>query len=448
MTKQRAWGSGSIYKRGKVYYLFTRVNGKAKMTSLKTSNREEAERNAEEILPGSLLAAESKQQVAVHIGEAKGLIKKAVCKLKLDDVWKTYNANPTRPQSSSGTLGNYERCWKFFRKWLKAHCQKLEWLSEITPSIAQEYIQTLSGKAISASTFNYHLGALRLICRILAEKAGMDVNPFESIERHTGVKQQRKEFTLSEVQSILAAFDHLSDYPNRKPLKLPHADEMRVLFYLLAYSGLRLADACLLKWRSVAKGLITVAPQKTRHVAAARLVHIPICSELASQLRIAKEWQKDGEYVLPKVAENYRRNMDGIAGICIRILEWNEFKERNRKEKVNNAETEAKNGRNRRLYGVHSFRHFFASHCANQGVPISVLAEILGDNMTTLQRYYIRATDASRQQVLAVLPSSKPTELPAPSKTAPEEKLKAIADFISKTPATPELKAVLAILQS
>jgi len=428
MAKQRVWGSGSIYKRGKIYYLFTRVNGKAKMTSLKTANREEAEKKAEEILPGALLTAESRQQVVVHIGEAKGLIKKAVCKLKLDDTWKTYKSNPTRPQSSSGTLANYERCWKFFRKWIKAHYPKVEWLSEITPDIAQDYIQTLGGKSISANTFNYHLGALKLICRVLAEKAGLEANPFAAIERHTGIKQQRKEFTLSEVQSMLAAFDHLADYPNRKPLRLLNPDEMRALFYLLAYSGLRLADACLLKWKSVAKGMITVTPQKTRHVASTRLVHIPICAELARQLKVAREWQGDSEYVLPKVAERYRHNLDGVAGDCIRIIEWNEFKERNRKEKVNNKATEEKSGgRNRRFYGVHSFRHFFASHCAMAGVPVAALADILGDNISTLQRYYIHAGDAARKQVLAALPS-QPRIIAAPELVALREQAKKLIE--------------------
>ena len=39
MTKLRAKGMGSIFKRGKYYYLQTRINGKAKLISLKGGSK-------------------------------------------------------------------------------------------------------------------------------------------------------------------------------------------------------------------------------------------------------------------------------------------------------------------------------------------------------------------------------------------------------------------------
>ncbi len=446
-TINRGRGLGSIFLRGDTYYLRYQTNGERKTISLNCQDEETAKKNASEILPASLATAESRTVVAAHIADAKQLIKTETHKVKLSEVWVEYKSSPIRPQSAEGTLGNYKRCWTWFENWQKIRYPAMKWMSEITPEIAQDYVkEKLLGKAMSASTFNYHIGALKLIFRILANAAALEENPFEKIERKAGVKQKRKEFTLKEVQGMLEAFNHLSDYPDRKPLHLINADEIRVLFYLLAYSGLRLVDACLLEWKSMSKGMLNVSPRKTRNVAASREVHIPICSELASQLQLAEEWKEEQGYVLPKTASRYLKNPDGVSDDCIRVIEWNEFKERNRKENANNAESEAKRGRNRRLYGVHSFRHFFASHCASKGVPIAVLAEILGDNITTLQRYYIHAGDAARKQVLEALPSSKPQLLP--EKTSEKEKLQRIADVVSKAKPSAHLKAILAILQS
>lgn len=182
----------------------------------------------------------------------------------------------------------------------------------------------------------------------------------------------------------------------RMRMRMNHA-EIKTLFHLLAFSNLRLADAASLKWESVDenKGMISTHPIKTRHVASTRQVYIPICQELARQLESAKDWKDDSGYVMPKVGTRYQKNPSGVAEDCIRIITWNEFTEWNG----------AKKCRNRRKYGVHSFRHFFASHCAAKGVPISLLADVLKDNISTLQRYYIHANDEGRKKVLAALPS-------------------------------------------
>ena len=265
----------------------------------------------------------------------------------------------------------------------------------------------------------------------------MDANPFADIEHHTGVAQERKAFTLPEVKQMLIDFDHFTDHPKRAPLHIMNVEEMRVLFHLLAYSGLRLADAALLKWKSISKGLISVMPAKTKRTS--RQVHIPIAAELQEQLNEARKWKSEKGYVLPLVASRYLKNADGVKKDCIAIIDWNEFKQRN----------ETSSTVERRLYGVHSFRHFFASHCAARGVPIAALAELLGDNIKTLQKYYIHAQDGMRKQVLEALQPALPAVQGNPPKMPPESKLKAIADVLSKTtrPNKP-LKEILAILQS
>lgn len=436
-TINRGYGLGSIYLRGGTYYLRIQTQGGNKSVSLHTENVDEAEENANRILPRSLATAESSAVVAAHIGEAKGLIKTVTHKVKLSEAWGEFKASTTRPQSSEGTLSNYERMWGQFLTWLRLNHPKAGWLSEITPEMANEYAKTLNAKELSASTFNYHVCACRIVCRVLKSQAGMDANPFADIEHHTGVAQERKAFTLPEVKQMLIDFDHFTDHPKREPLHIMNVEEMKVLFHLLAYSGLRLADAALLKWKSISKGLISVMPAKTKRTS--RQVHIPIAAELQEQLHGARQWKSEKGYILPLVAARYLKNADGVKKDCIAIIEWNEFKQRN----------ETSSTVERRLYGVHSFRHFFASHCAARGVPIAALAELLGDNIKTLQKYYIHAQDGMRKQVLEALQPVLPPPKAECVATAPESKLKAIADVLSKTkrPNKP-LQEILAILQS
>ena len=219
-----------------------------------------------------------------------------------------------------------------------------------------------------------------------------------------------------------------------------HSEETRLLFYLLAFSGLRLADAALLKWASVneAKGMIVTHPVKTRQIA--REVHIPIHPALKPELEAAKEWKADEKavYVMPKLAARYNSNPDGINDDIQRVLKWNCFEQRHNVEGM----------RNRRLYGAHSFRHFFASQCANSGVPISLLADILGDNIATLQKYYIHASDESRRKVIDALPSVQSLPAASTTKKSDSDKLKQIADILQQAKPTAELEAILAVLQS
>jgi len=384
MAKRRAYGAGSIFLRGKYYYLQTCINGKTKLTSLKTSSRQEAEAKANSLKP--VMEAKTKEDVARHIADARKL--SAARTLPLLDAWDKYKASPLRPDSSLGTLGNYERHWGQFVQWLQGRHPEIQNVGEIRSETAREYASHLSAKPISFNTYNYHVQSSRLVCRILSEEGYLEENPFAGFKPKKGEQQERKDFTLDEVHKILESFDDGS-------LNISNKREMRTLFHLLAFSGLRLADAVLLKWDAVdrRRNMIVCRPMKTRQID--REVHIPIHSAIIQELERAKEWRKESPFILPILAGRYQANRCAVVKDCIDIIEACGFTERNG----------AKIGRDRRKYGMHSFRHFFASQCAMSGVPIALLADILGDNIQTLQRYYLHSNDAAREKVLASLPS-------------------------------------------
>ena len=425
MARQK--GEGYIFKRGKFFYLQFDVAGKRKIISLKTTERREADAKADELLKPAVNARD-KEEVLLHAARARKLV--TTSSINLVNVWNEYLKHSSRPDSSPGTLGNYERHWNNFIDWLKEVHPEIVKLSQITPETARKYAAYLweeKDRKITANTFNYHMKSLALITRILKGKAGLDVNSWtaDNISRKTELKQRRKEFSREQVNQIFDSFQN-------ETLHLMHKPEMEVLFKIAAFTGLRLVDAVLLKWDSIdlVRNIISLVPVKTRKTG--RRVNIPLHPILKNILEFAGSWKDESGYVLPKVAGRYNINPDGLKSDCIRILEFNGFKERGEGR-----------GRARRFYGFHSFRHFFASTCADAGVPAATLAEILGDNIQTLNKYYVHAQEESRVKMLHALDNG--TKQLAVSGVEPErEKLIKLAQSVN----IQAIRRILKVLES
>ncbi len=428
-TKKRhdmrsAKGSGHLFKRGDYFYLQIRSNGRQKSIALHKTEESEARIEANKYR--ALTSSQTIDEVALHVAQAKKLL--TTSDLPLNEVWKAYEISSGRPDSGKGTLKNYKRMWKDFKDWANRERPSIHSLSRITTEAAKTYASGLWKKEISAGTYNQYVKALRLICRVLGPDAGLSKNPFAGIVLKTETKQSRKDFSPEQVQAILAAFDN-------PELKLFHHESTRVLFFLGAYTGLRLETAALLTWDNVdfKRGVIKAIPKKT--IRLQREVIIPLHSELKKlMLELHEKHPPKDEghapsYVMPDLAIRYLRRPAGIKGDILKVLEFCKLTQTNQGEI---------RGIVRKLYGFHSFRHYFASNCANAGVPITTLAEILGDNISTLQRYYLHAADEGRQKALAALPGAK---------ASTRDKLLAEVHELAKIASSKKLKAALKALK-
>ena len=105
--KRRTKGSGSIVKRGKVYYLVIKEDGKVvSKKSLRTGDRKTAEQKAEELLPNFDL--KTKEEFVAKVAEIRRL--KSQDKVKLSQAWEMfYTSKFRRQQTAEGTLSNYKR---------------------------------------------------------------------------------------------------------------------------------------------------------------------------------------------------------------------------------------------------------------------------------------------------------------------------------------------------
>ncbi|MEA4861669.1 MAG: tyrosine-type recombinase/integrase [Victivallaceae bacterium] len=81
-------------------------------------------------------------------------------------------------------------------------------------------------------------------------------------------------------------------------------------------------------------------------------------------------------------------------------------------------------------YSLHSFRHSFVSFCANSGVPLAIVSEIVGHGNPAMTRHYSHISNESKQDAIATLPqieSSSAVKASAPIITQITDKLNALS---------------------
>lgn len=382
MAKQQKLKSGGyIFKRGATYYLQYDINKKRHVKSLRTKDERTAHKKAKELLDPAIHSID-KTQVIENVAKARQIIKPS--SLKLQSVWKAYIKTSTddRPNSSTGTLGNYERNWKQFTDWLKGSYPAIEYLSDqIDEQIAKEYRDHLKTLNLADVTFNYKIGALKLIFRVLKKEACLSVNVWDSISRIKHPKQEtKKQFTFQQSESLLNTFDKDEFQPM-------HKEQLKVLFAIGIYSGQRLIDCVNLKWSNIIKfdtGLaIRCKPQKT--IKFNKSITAPIVKPLQMALAEAREWEDESGYILPDIAKRYEYNPTGVRKDVIKVFSEAGYVTSKTKD------GSKQDSRRYSAYGFHSLRHALFSYLCQKGVTIERLKTWSGDSEKTLLKYYLHA---------------------------------------------------------
>jgi integrase len=399
--KRRTKGAGSLIKIGKKYYLQLYVNGKKAKKSLRTENKLEAERKSKELLPD--LHSKTRAELVTKVAEINRIAAKDL--VKLDKVWEMFYKSPLRRQATSeGTLGNYERNWKQFVDWINTNYPNVTSMSQISLNIASEYANYLWSLKISGCTYNYKIGSLKTITQALKHQAGLDENVWYKIGRKQENKIGKKRLLPHEQEQLFAVF---SD----PEFVLKDKEQMEVLFYIAIGTGLRLVDCALFKWDFVNfdENMISLIPRKTKGFK--KKVTIPILPQLRPYLDKARqEWGEDG-YVLPQIAERYLRAIWDVSNDVLAV-----FSHAKLDTTVDKPEGQQRL-KNVNQYGAHSLRHTFISECASKNVPVNVLAEMTGDKIQTLERYYIEINkDAVKNaaKIMTPVPEKPAKELPFP----------------------------------
>lgn len=419
MSKIRDKGDGCIIKRGNSYSLRARdpVTGRMNahvlyLNGKKCTTKIEAEEAAriEVQERRKVESIETKQEMLVQIAQKRQLI--AAAKYKVGDMWKEFLSSPTRLPVSEGRLSEMERVVKMFSDW--CFQKGIKTLAEIEQDVVLQFLSEAS-QGLSARSYNAYREILKSVFSHIFRHVGMETNPMDGIKLRKMVTQTRKVFTSEQVAQIIDCFDmgFFHDAVAGGPVpkegeprkvtveyKPKWLEEYRIIILLAIYTACRLEDAVLMRWDDIdmEKGRCTFTPHKTAHSSGIE-VEIPFHPKLWTALAHAQSWRTN-EYVCPHVADRYGYNKSGVSKTVQKLIFCAT------KVKIT-AERGAGRARAANQYGMHSFRHTFASFCGDAGVPEAVVQTILGHSSPAMTAYYYHASMSAKAKAVAAI------ELPA-----------------------------------
>ena len=340
-----------------------------------------------------LLRASSTEVISAHVKHAKGLVSKQK-QLALKDAWEIYSQHPERatPATVAEQIG-YRTSFNELITFVDDDNAKI---NDITPEITDKFAQHLRNSGIAVDTHNRKIKRIKRIFETLKEYRSA-ANPFEAKslrrkarEEHENVSR-RLSFTREQETQLLEALDDKNNKVMNKP-------EVKVIYYLGMFTGQRLKDCVLLRWDKVDlnRKRIWVKQFKT-----GKEVTIPMAPKLFEVLTEAQEWKVD-HYVCPNVAKRYNKldkngknTGNNLVNIdVLRPIKW-----------IGLEPSVAVPGRKKKVtvYGFHSLRHSFASHCAEAGVPKAVVLSILGANSEIVDKHYTHIGEEAQEKAIQSL---------------------------------------------
>ena len=365
--RYRSRGAGTLVKeKSGLFIAKWTYQGKIMTRSTKCyeqdkNGREEALKKLDEFvrpyLESSKIAVLENLAARVRTIQAGGNTLEAVeaeqRRIKLVDMLDAFFDNVNTERIEESTKGIYHATVNRLLRWMDEHYKRVVFMDEVTYPMASEFLSE-TFKELSVNTYNSRLGQLTHIYDILLSKD----NVWSKFRRHKSeTRFPRRALTREELKRLL-------EYSQGLPF------DRRMLVYIGIYTGMRLSDCCLLEWKDIHfdKGYITRLPLKTkRHN---RPLFVPIHPTLRKVLEEA--WSRHSHhegYVSDWNAAAYLKNHIGecVADIFVQC-----------KIKTANGD----------YFGFHLLRHTFVSICANSGVPLAVVKNIIGHSSEDITRHY------------------------------------------------------------
>ena len=383
---------GRIFQRGKTWYVQYYLAGRQIVQTLRTTDKREAQRLADERLAGLRIAdkAEQAKAAASRLSSVEDELttwkEEHRPRLALADVWPKYLAARNRPQSGAHTLADYARQWERFATWMGKNCADQSNAEDVTPEDAGAFLLYLedakAGPGLGPNRYNKAIQALRLIFRVITPHTAGKPNPFTDCQPKPLEPERHRELSEAELTKVCTAA----------------TGELRTLLALGLYCGFRIASAATLQWNEVdmTAGVIVHAPPKTIRRTGKR-VAVPIHPTLAAILAETPPEQRAGP-LLPELCESYRRDN----GCKIAKIIREHFKT------CGIASSEKLPGRKKAVARAtfHSLRHSLVSALARRGVPLASVRELVGHTSEAVQRAYLHTTAEDMRQAINAMPSA------------------------------------------
>ena len=364
---KRANNSGTLYRRKGWFYGQLRVNGDIMRKALDTRDRREAEKRLNALAVGFDLS-EQERLAALAVR-----LKPRNDRRTFGEAWIAYLRAPENATQSKTAQDNNKTIWDGFLRWLhgqdrprsRLNCPaaypNADCLDDITEKIASEFVEWIKTNR-SPETANKYVRVLKRVWALnrVAE------SPWRGFRKFRSEPTQRRALSRAEVDFLIEKAE----------------GELKTLFTIGAYTGMRLGDCQRLRWENVCGDRLMVRTSKTK-----RLAGIPIHPALAAALGKPK---KSG-FVLPEMAR------------------WPEWKASDAVQRHFAAcgfeKPQKRVGYKRSMgtVGFHSLRSTFITRLGEAGVPLAVVREMVGHVSEDMSQRYFRADDSMAAKAIAAL---------------------------------------------
>lgn len=376
---------GRLFKRASGVWALRFVhNGKDKVIGLDTTLKAEAIVKARQYLHPLQAATEVARRKAVADAvktaeEALAQAKAFQSRIALTAAWKKTPYDHTAPGrgarrrlSVRNTIEN-EQGWAKFVRFAVSKLGEGACMEDVTPDLAAAYSKQLREvEHLTASRHNKLITIARVMYR-LAERP----DPFGAVPRYAVRHESRRNLEMEELKTVCTAA----------------SGELRRLFAVMLFTGLRLGDAVTLEWSSIRHGRIVRRVAKT-----GRDIAFPVFPALDAILAEVPESERTS-FVCPELARLYL-NPSTRSRLSTRIREH--------LEKCDLSCVEEGSNRQKRVsrLGAHAFRHTFVTLCARYGVPEGAIRDWVGHASVEITRIYAHwAGRESDARILAALPA-------------------------------------------
>ena len=302
MAKHKSYQLVSRGKKG-IYSLRLSINGKDCWRSTKTANLKEAEKRADAIVDSlRSVAVLSQREASVHkitqhlveaaVQEATGKTAEKLPLATAYDLWVDLQDEYLDIQS---TTQNFHKA--ILSRFVQhvSDTAKKKFIDEVTPAIAKKYAKHLWGLKITPKTFNEHI---QYLSSVFATLDSIYFLPYRNPFNKNIIKRKKKNDANVASHKAIEA----DDMKSLIVMAAKYGEDYRDLFVIGANTGMRLKDACLLKWNNIEKDFIDIKLYKTTKTG--NRARIPITNTLRKVFDHRRDNQ-DSRYILNGLAENY-----------------------------------------------------------------------------------------------------------------------------------------------
>ena len=275
-------------------------------------------------------------------------------------------------------------------------------MDKMNPRQIQAFINTLSknganernGKPLAPKTIRHYLSFISDVFSYAVKMCVVSDNPCSRVTLPKDKHEEKKIYTMEQVQKFLTLLD-------QEPLKY------RTFFNLLIYSGFRRGEMLGLEWKDVDFENNIISVRRTSNYTATKGTYTDTTKTKKSQRTL-----KFPQEIMDMLRE-YKEEQDEQALKCgdkwvetdRLFVKWNG-------EPMQNGTPyfwlgEFCDKHDLPFYGLHSFRHLFASLLVNHGVDIVTVSGALGHStVSTTSNIYCHMLDEAQAKVSEAVSSA------------------------------------------